>query len=268
MNKSFEKLPKENNIDKNDSSYLATLVYIYYVKGKLGNSLNNYKIALEKYDILKSQLEKSNLKLFALDLNILYNGNADIVASLYRQLNDLDKSNTVYYESLKAHLLNELDYLMQQNRWEDADFQNLEFIRVSAKREKQGYLEPNDIKNFNCNDLRKVDNLWLKNSDKKFGYSVQKRIYLETGNSLDFDWEEGRFTKESDEGYNSFAERVGWKKEKEEGSNWIRYDEFVWEEDISKYKRYGTLPMRLYATQEIGGREKRYFTLLSETCEL
>jgi hypothetical protein len=87
-------------------SYLATLVYIYYVKGKLGKSLNNYKIASDKYNLLKSQLRSSNTNLFKLYLNILYNGNADIVASLYRQLNDLDKSNTVYYESLKTHLLN------------------------------------------------------------------------------------------------------------------------------------------------------------------
>jgi len=245
--KSIEKLPEENNVDNKDRSYLATLVYIYYVKAKLekeqNQALSNYKIALEKYDILKSQL-KSNTDLFKLDLNILYNGNSDIVADLYHQLNDLDKTNTVYYESLKAHLLNELDYLMQHNRWKDADLTNWQFILVSAKREKEGYLELNNIKNFNCNDLRKVDNLWLENSDKKFGYSVQKRIYLETGNSLDFDWKKGVFTKWSDEGYNSFAEKVGWKKGKEEGGDWMRYDELpLWEEkDLTTYKREGTLP--------------------------
>jgi hypothetical protein len=204
LNKSFEKLPKENNFDKNDSSYLATLVYIYYVKAKLGNSLNNYKAALAKYDILKSKL-KSDIAFFKLDLNILYNGNADIVASLYRQLNDLDSSNTVYYESLKAHLLDELDYLMKENRWKDADLKNDQFLVVSAKREKQDYLELNDIKNFNCQDLKKVDDLWVKNSKGKFGLSVQKRIYLETGNSLDFDWKKRTLKKEwikTEEEYN------------------------------------------------------------------
>ena len=248
LNKSFEKLPKENIIDNKDNNYLATLVYIYYVKAKLekekNNALADYKTALVKYDILKSKL-KSNTDLFKLDLNILYNGNSDIVADLYHQLNDLDKTNTVYYESLKAHLLNELDYLMQHNRWKDADLTNWQFILVSAKREKEGYLELNNIKNFNCNDLRKVDNLWLENSDKKFGYSVQKRIYLETGNSLDFDWKKGVFTKWSDEGYNSFAEKVGWKKGKEEGGDWMRYDELpLWEEkDLTTYKSIGALPI-------------------------
>jgi len=238
--KSIEKLPKENNFDKNDSSYLATLVYIYYVKAKLAKEQNqalaDYKIALAKYDILKAQLKSSNTNLFKLDLNILYNGNADIVASLYRQLND--------YESLKIHLLAELDYLMKENRWKDADLKNWQFILVSAKREKQRYLEVNDVKNFNCKDLQKVDKLWVDNSKGKFGYSVQKRIYLETGNSLDFDWEKETFTKWSDEGFNGFAERVGWKKGKEEGGDWMRYEELpLWEEkELSAYKSIGTLP--------------------------
>ncbi|WP_228039403.1 GUN4 domain-containing protein [Dolichospermum sp. LEGE 00240] len=213
--KSFAKLSPENKTYSDDSSYLAILVYIYYVKGKLekesNKALDNYKIAFEKFNLLKSCFI-SNFDLFTLDLNILYNGNVDIVASLYRQLNDLDSSNAEYHESFKVHLLNELDYLMQQNRWKDADQKNTTFILVSAKKEKQGYLELNDIKNFNCKDLKAVDELWVKNSKGKFGFSVQKRIYLDTGNSLDFDWEKKRFTKWSNEGYNSFAERVGWKK--------------------------------------------------------
>jgi hypothetical protein len=243
LNKSFEKLPKENNIENKDN--LATLVYIYYVKGKLGKSLNNYQTALEKYKILKSQLT-SNIELFTLDLNILYNGNVDIVASLYRQLNDLDSSNTVYYEFLKAHLLDELDYLMKENKWKDANFKNWQFILVSAKREKQSYsyLEVNNIKNFNCKDLQKVDKLWVDNSKGEFGFSVQKRIYLETGNSLDFDWEKGTFTKWNKEGYNSFVEKVGWKKGKDEGGDWIMG--YLGEEKVTKMlyerRRRGTLP--------------------------
>ncbi|MFN7416177.1 AAA-like domain-containing protein [Anabaena sp. AL09] len=278
--KSIEKLPKENNVEKNDSSYLATLVYIYYVKAKLesnqNKALENYKIALNKYNLLKSQL-KSSTDLFKLDLNILYNGNVDIVASLYRQL-DLEKSNTEYHEDLKKHLLAELDYLMKQNRWKDADSKNWQFILVSAKTEKEGYLVLNDMKNFQCQDLKAVDKLWVDNSKGKFGFSVQKRIYLETGNSLDFDWDKKRFTKWSNEGYDSFAERVGWKKGKEEGGDWMRYDEPpLWEEKyLTTYKRYvGTLPY-LYLNIMYKGKEVEdrgsfvgwYSSLLAETCRL
>jgi hypothetical protein len=232
LNKSFEKLPKENNFDKNDSSYLATLVYIYYVKGKLGKSLNNYKIASDKYNLLKSQLRSSNTNLFKLYLNILYNGNADIVASLYRQLNDLDKSNTVYYESLKTHLLNELDYLMKENRWKDAALKHDQFILGSPK-------------NFQCKDLKEVDKLWVTNSKGKFGYSVQKRIYLETGNSLEFDWEKGSIFRTTE--YKSFAERVGWDRNGvtfriKVGGEWKSLGEVVLDERMDSFVN-GSLPI-------------------------
>ncbi|MBD1216094.1 MAG: AAA-like domain-containing protein [Aphanizomenon flos-aquae Clear-A1] len=245
LNKSFEKLPKENNFDKNDSSYLATLVYIYYVKGKLGKSLNNYKIASDKYNLLKSQLKSSNTNLFKLDLNILYNGNADIVASLYRQLNDLDKSNTVYYESLKTHLLNELDYLMKENRWKDAALKHDQFLFISAKKEKELSLRDYDIKNFQCKDLKEVDKLWVTNSKGKFGYSVQKRIYLETGNSLDFDWEKGSIFHTTE--YKSFAKRVGWDRNGvtfriKVGGEWKSYGEVVLDERMDSFVN-GSLPI-------------------------
>ena len=240
LNKSFEKLPKENNIENKDN--LATLVYIYYVKGKLekenNNALADYKTALVKYDILKSQLKSSNTNLFKLDPNILYNGNVDIVASLYRQLNDLDSSNTEYYKSLKTHLLDELDYLMQQNKWKDADLKNSEFVSFFA-----GELS---FKNLQCQDLKKVDNLWVTNSNGKFGFSVQKKIFIKTG-TLDFDSKRGTFTKWSEDGYNSFGEKVGWKKGKEEGGNWIAWEELpVWgiienNNNLDSVRR-GTLP--------------------------
>ncbi|WP_292868870.1 AAA-like domain-containing protein [Nostoc sp. LPT] len=140
--KSLEKLSIiENEIDKTPDN-LATLVYINYVKGKLeersnkSKALADYKKAFDSISSLKSQF-KSHLDLFTLDLNILYNGNADIVALLYRQLKKMDSSNPVYAESLKKHLLNELDYLMQQQRWREADLKNWQFILYSAGKEER-----------------------------------------------------------------------------------------------------------------------------------
>ncbi|MEH2460975.1 AAA-like domain-containing protein [Nostoc sp.] len=222
----------ENEVE-NNSNNLATLVYINYVKGKLEERLNkanaviDYKKALDYISSLKSQF-KSNLYLFTLDLNILYNGNADIVALLYRQLKELDDLNTDYDQPLKEHLLDELDYLMKQKRWREADFQNWQFILYSAGREKEGYLYLTDIRNFKCDNLKKLDALWVNNSNGHFGYSVQKKIYLASGNSLDFDWEKGKFKNWNEKlSYNDFTKRVGWKGEDGE------------------YRRYYELPMNL-----------------------
>ncbi|MEA5578855.1 AAA-like domain-containing protein [Anabaena sp. UHCC 0451] len=248
FDKSFKKIPKENKNSNNNASYLAVLVYIYYVKGKLekesNKALDNYKIAFEKFNILQSCFQ-SNLELFTLDLNILYNGNIDIVALLYHQLNGLDSSNTAYNESFKVYLLNELDYLMQNNRWKDADEKNWQFLLVSAKREKQGYLELNDIKNFKYNDLKQLDSLWVENSQEHFGYSIQKRIYLETGNYLNFDdWYQGELNWEririEGEEWVNFTDTVGWT----EKTYYRKYEELGWEDmkNLDTYKLYGTIP--------------------------
>ncbi|MEH2228212.1 MAG: AAA-like domain-containing protein [Nostoc sp.] len=196
------------------------------------NALVDYKKAFEHLKRLKYQL-KSNVELFTLDLNILCNDNADIVALLYRRLKELDSSNTVYHQSLKEHLLNELDYLMKLERWKEADKKSWQFIVYSAGREKQGYLNLTDIKTFNCKDLKQLDTLWVNNSKEHFGYSVQKKIYLDTGNSLDFDWEKGKWKNWNQQGYNDFTKSLGWTGKDGE------------------FKRYEKLPI-FYVKDEIG----------------
>ncbi|MEH2367335.1 AAA-like domain-containing protein [Nostoc sp.] len=216
----------ENKIE-NNSTNIATLVYINYVKGKLeersdkAKALADYKKAFHNISNLKSKF-KSNVELFSLELNILYNDNADIVALLYRQLKELDGSNPVYDQSLKEHLLNELDYLMKQQRWREADLKNWQFILYSAGKEGQVFLDLTDVKNFNCKDLKQLDKLWVNNSKGHFGYSVQKKIYLASGNSLDFDWEKGEWKNWSEKGYNNFTKSVGWRGQYGE---WIEYKE-------------------------------------------
>ncbi|MDZ8256885.1 AAA-like domain-containing protein [Nostoc sp. ChiQUE01b] len=247
--RSIKELSKiETKID-NAPTNLATLVYIYYVKGRLDKSkaLEDYKKAFEHLKILKSKFQ-SNVDLFTLDLNILYNRNADIVALLYRKLKGLDGSNPVYDESLKKHFLNELEYLMQQQRWREADDKNWQFLLYSAGSETEGNLDLTNIKNFSCNELKQLDTLWVNNSKGYFGYSVQKKIYLATGNSLDFDWEKGEWKNWSEKGYNDFTKRVGWKGQDGE---WRRYEELpmnLKDEGGVSISKKGELPLREVTT--------------------
>lgn len=235
--KSLDEFPiVEDKIDKTPDN-LATLVYINYVRGKLkegsnqSKALGYYKKAFDSISSLKSQF-KSHLDLFTLDLNILYNGNADIVTLLYRKLKKLDSSNPVYAESLKEHLLNELDYLMKQQRWREADLKNLEFLLYLAGKEQEPYLNLIDVKNFSCKDLKQLDTLWVNNSKGNFGYSVQKKIYLASGNSLDFDWQKGKWKNWNEKGHNDFAKRVGW----------IRMDGKVVNSEVELPMKKGELP--------------------------
>ncbi|MCF2147551.1 AAA-like domain-containing protein [Desmonostoc muscorum LEGE 12446] len=243
---------RENQIEKNPDN-LATLVYVNYVQGKLEENSNkakalvDYKKAFDSISSLKSQF-KSHLDLFNLDLNILYNGNADIVALLYRKLKELDGSNTVYAQSLKEHLLNELDYLMKQQRWREANSKNWQFLLYSAGREGLGFLTLDNVRNFNCNDLKKLDALWIKNSKGYFGYSVQKKIYLASGNSLDIDWEKREWKNWNEKGYNDFAKKVGWKGVDGE---WRRYEELPMNAKRTSVSRSlaGELPFPVYVLE-------------------
>jgi hypothetical protein len=210
LNKSFEKLPKENNVDNKDPNSLATLVYIYYVKGKLENKIENYKIASDKYNLLKSQLT-SNTDLFTLDFNIVYNDNPDIIESLYAQLikisND-DQSRQLsknYQFYLATHVFNKMEFFLKNKEWIAADNIYRQYIDYNIKNERNNSLK--NSKNLYCPYLQKLDNLWVKYSEGLYGFRVQKKIYLETGNKLNID----KVSNTDEKSFDHFATRVGWK---------------------------------------------------------
>ncbi|MBD2096954.1 GUN4 domain-containing protein [Trichocoleus sp. FACHB-591] len=79
------------------------------------------------------------------------------------------------------------------------------------------YLEP---LSFPCADLKTIDRLWTKYSNGRFGFSVQKKIYLEWGGkpycslySDDEVW------------WHQFCDRVGWRKNNE----WVEYYYFCFD---------------------------------------
>jgi eukaryotic-like serine/threonine-protein kinase len=85
-----------------------------------------------------------------------------------------------------------------------------------AGREKERWLDTESIDNFPCEDLRTIDQLWVKYSNGRFGFSVQKRIYQ----SL-------RGTREYDRSvWNKFGDQVGWRK----NNSWLHYKDLTYSE--------------------------------------
>jgi hypothetical protein len=106
------------------------------------------------------------------------------------------------------------DYLAQ-GKWKEADEETIRVMLAVAKREKEGWLDEGSIDNFPCEDLRTIDQLWVKYSDGRFGFSVQKRIYQSLGGTR---------------GYNSdiwkkFGDKVGWRK----GGDWLYYTDITFD---------------------------------------
>lgn len=110
--------------------------------------------------------------------------------------------------------------MLSKKDFKSADKETLRIMLWVARREEEGCLDFNDINKFPCRDLCTIDQLWLASSNGKFGFSVQKRIWIECGGELE----------ESDYNSNSitwtkFSERVEW----EVGDKCVSYDELCWD---------------------------------------
>ncbi|MFN3927448.1 MAG: GUN4 domain-containing protein [Pseudanabaenaceae cyanobacterium] len=83
----------------------------------------------------------------------------------------------------------------------------------------RGWLYFTEVQQIPPEALLTIDNLWQKYSDGKFGYSIQRKIWLSTGKN----WEK-------------FWQIIGWKK----NGTFLRYPtEFIWTIDAPK----GHLPL-------------------------
>ena len=129
----------------------------------------------------------------------------------------------VDYNSLNRLLAKET-----KEKWRKADEKTLELMLTAAGREsiKQSALIEEDLKEFSCEDLKIIDDLWVDHSKGRFGFSVQNEIYLDEGNN----------PEEYDEkAFESFGKKVGWR----EGGEWK--DDYDWF-DFSIEARPGHLP--------------------------
>ena len=101
-----------------------------------------------------------------------------------------------------------LEDLLKRQQWKEADKETARVMLQVANRTKERWLREEDIDNFPCEDLRTIDQLWLKYSNGKFGFSVQAKIYRELGGTRQYNrrvWD-------------AFGDRVGWRV----NNSWIQ----------------------------------------------
>jgi hypothetical protein len=106
------------------------------------------------------------------------------------------------------------------------DFQAADLLTIQTMCEMAGpqavqrkWLYFTEVENFPTTDLQTINHLWVVYSEGKFGFSVQREIWLGVGKN----WE-------------SLWPKIGWK----DGNKWTRYpNEFTW--DLSAPR--GHLPL-------------------------
>ncbi|MGJ0607966.1 GUN4 domain-containing protein [Cylindrospermopsis raciborskii] len=104
-----------------------------------------------------------------------------------------------------------LETLLKAQKFKEADEETRSVMLAVANRQSEGYLRVEDAENFPCEELRTIDNLWLKYSQGKFGISVQQEIYKNLGGTKKFNYEV----------WKSFGDRVGWFKQ----GSWLYYSD-------------------------------------------
>ncbi|MGK7899320.1 MAG: GUN4 domain-containing protein [Xenococcus sp. (in: cyanobacteria)] len=104
---------------------------------------------------------------------------------------------------------NQLRKFLAAGKWEEADAETAKLMLQVAGRKGQGWLSGEDLKNFPREDLRTINQLWLKYSNRKFGFSIQKEIYQSLGGTKEY----------NKEIWAQFGERIGWKR----GDKWLSY---------------------------------------------
>ena len=96
------------------------------------------------------------------------------------------KKNPVELVSAKGIDYRELEKLLKDKQWYEADQLTDKLMIKASGRDKEGWINLESIKKFPCEDLQTIDRLWVHYSNELYGFSVQKQIYVECGGKLDF----------------------------------------------------------------------------------
>lgn len=99
----------------------------------------------------------------------------------------------------------EIDYsqlkiYLQNQQWQQGDQESDRIILEVAG--ESSALDQESINEFPCESLQTINELWISNSDGRFGFTPQKEAYLETDNEL------GEYTQST---YEAFGNQIGWR---------------------------------------------------------
>jgi hypothetical protein len=137
-----------------------------------------------------------------------------------------------------------LEEYMQAGQWQEADELTYTVMIGVLRKEVGDYFIQEELLNFPCEDLLKIDGLWLKYSQvnglSKFGFSVQKEIIKKCGYKLDGSDPPLKVLYD-------FSHEVGWRDKKTEKWRASTYT-------LDRSTKVGSLPRQWRAVVEVSWR--------------
>ncbi|WP_204138490.1 GUN4 domain-containing protein [Halomicronema sp. CCY15110] len=147
------------------------------------------------------------------------------------------KTTEIELKSDKGVDYRELQRLLKAKKWREADLETWHRMLEAVGRPENDWIRLEELQTFPCADLKTIDALWKLHSGGKFGFSVQKDIWIECGSptSSGKDWDQ-------------FCVKVGWQDET--ASRYLDYDELKANPDFSPA---GEFPVGGWGCRWVGG---------------
>lgn len=195
------------------------------------------------YSKLSDDWWKPTLRLYAAQVNptslireAMRQGELDLAyVCLQETTKRLDPTLQAELQALKRSVTTsryqQLETYLSTGQWQAADEETYRLMITTVGKEEGQYFDREELLNFPGEDLRTIDRLWVNYSQGKFGFSVQKRIYLKCSGQLDGNYPGNKI-------WNKFGDRVGWRVKGE----WISYSNVI----FNTISREGHLPFGFF----------------------
>jgi hypothetical protein len=168
----------------------------------------------------QEQTTQKQLKALEAEIQELKSQRAGVGAAPKVSSSQKSESGEVELKSARGVNYTRLRDLLAGLQFREADEETWRCLLQAAEQEEKNYLRKEDIDNFPCEDLQTIDSLWVKYSNGRFGFSVQKQIYLKLGGTQQYNqqiWE-------------AFGDSVGWRSQpaspESTGNIWEALDRF------------------------------------------
>lgn len=146
----------------------------------------------------------------------------------YPQAEKLDSGLQREAQKLRSSRYSKLEELLKASKWKEADYETYVLMITTVDKEEGDAFSSADLENFPCEDLLKIDRLWVEASAGHFGFSVQKTIWQKCGSPMSYNGD-----------YEKFMKEVGWQS----GGRVVSYENFKFS---TSHSPKGELPGLIY----------------------
>ncbi|MBE8968464.1 AAA-like domain-containing protein [Nostocales cyanobacterium LEGE 12452] len=164
---------------ENDSIERIQIYILYLIaEGKLSNERQDKGNQINYYQKAYGMIQQQKKRMFSENVNILFK---ETVESLYKEIillakeiDDLDYKRKVE-TSLKEYYYTELENQLKSNALPQSDEITTKLVLyfTGLEKDKLDEVSINKLQSY-CSDLKKIDKLWNKYTEKRYSFSSQK----------------------------------------------------------------------------------------------